>query len=107
MWDGASAPPYHGIPSGERFRGDKVMGVSCLPDGPGCWWRRGARVLSYAASAAALAIVALAGCDKGPPAKGVKNPRVVVTKPTHETVIDYQDFTGRLDAVKTVDVRAR
>src|SRR5262249_38314229 len=31
---------------------------------------------------------------------------IVTTPITHE-VTDYQDFTGRLDAVKTVDIRAR
>jgi RND family efflux transporter MFP subunit len=56
---------------------------------------------------AALAAMGLAGCDKGPVAKDAKNPRVIITKPIYETVMDYQDFTGRLDAVKTVDVRAR
>jgi RND family efflux transporter MFP subunit len=32
---------------------------------------------------------------------------VVVTTPITDRVMDYQDFTGRLDAVKTVDIRAR
>jgi multidrug efflux system membrane fusion protein len=47
------------------------------------------------------------GCEKTPPARGSKNPRVIVTKPITDTVLDYQDFTGRLDAVKTVEIRAR
>jgi len=51
--------------------------------------------------------ILLAGCDRGPAVQGAKNPRVIVTKPITQTVIDYQDFTGRLDAVKTVDIRAR
>ncbi len=53
------------------------------------------------------ALVALAGCDKDQSAKKIKNPRVVVTRPVTAVVMDYQDFTGRLDAVKTVEVRAR
>src|SRR5262249_48241076 len=48
-----------------------------------------------------------AGCQKPAPAKGAKNPRVVVTQPITDTVIDFQDFTGRLDAVRSVEVRAR
>jgi RND family efflux transporter MFP subunit len=48
-----------------------------------------------------------AGCEKAAPAKANRNPRVLVTTPITETVMDYQDFTGRLDAVKTVDIRAR
>jgi membrane fusion protein, multidrug efflux system len=49
----------------------------------------------------------LTGCDRAEPAKAARNPRVIVTKPITQTVMDYQDFTGRLDAVKTVDIRAR
>src|SRR5262249_7355043 len=47
------------------------------------------------------------GCEKALPAKGSKNPKVIVTEPITDTVLDYQDFTGRLDAVKTVEIRAR
>jgi RND family efflux transporter MFP subunit len=49
----------------------------------------------------------LTGCERAEPAKAARNPRVLVTKPITHTVMDYQDFTGRLDAVKTVDIRAR
>ena len=48
----------------------------------------------------------LVGCEKAAPAKGGKNPKVVVTTPITDTVVDYQDFTGRLDAFKTVEIRA-
>ena len=48
-----------------------------------------------------------AGCEKEQAAKKNKNPRVVVAKPVTATVMDYQDFTGRLEAVKTIEVRAR
>jgi multidrug efflux system membrane fusion protein len=48
-----------------------------------------------------------AGCTKAPPAQGAKTIEVVVTRPITDEVTDYQDFTGRLDAIKTVDVRAR
>jgi RND family efflux transporter MFP subunit len=47
------------------------------------------------------------GCGPAPAAKGTKTPEVTVTKPTTGDVTDYQDFTGRLEAVKTVDIRAR
>ncbi len=49
----------------------------------------------------------LAGCDSAPAAKVAKKPKVIVTKPITDAVMDYQDFTGRLDAVKMVEVRAR
>src|SRR5438105_2048204 len=55
----------------------------------------------------ALAALCVAGCDRAPPAKASKNPKVIVTQPIQVVVLDYQDFTGRLDAVKTVEIRAR
>jgi RND family efflux transporter MFP subunit len=59
-----------------------------------------------------LLLVALAasggvGCNKGQPPKATKNPKVIVTRPISGSVLDYQDFTGRLEAVKSVDIRAR
>ena len=54
-----------------------------------------------------FALCLLAGCDTSASAKVSKKPKVVVTRSITDTVMDYQDFTGRLDAVKTVEVRAR
>jgi RND family efflux transporter MFP subunit len=54
-----------------------------------------------------LALAVCSGCEQEQAGKKNKNPRVVVTKPATTTVMDYRDFTGRLEAVKTVDVRAR
>ena len=55
-----------------------------------------------------LSLLALTGgCEKPQPTKVSKNPRVIVTQPISAVVLDYQDFTGRLDAVKTVEIRAR
>jgi RND family efflux transporter MFP subunit len=59
-------------------------------------------VSSYVVTAAFLS----AGCNPPPPPKP-KAAEVVVTSPITDTVTDYQDFTGRLDSTKTVDVRAR
>src|SRR5271155_3747506 len=41
----------------------------------------------------------LAGCNQAPAAKKDKVIEVTVTTPITDSVIDYQDFTGRLDAV--------
>jgi membrane fusion protein, multidrug efflux system len=49
----------------------------------------------------------MAGCEKAQPTKISKSPRVIITQPISAVVLDYQDFTGRLDAVKTVEIRAR
>jgi RND family efflux transporter MFP subunit len=55
-----------------------------------------------------LLVAALAGCGNGHEKdKRTKHPEVVVTTPITDEVLDYQDFTGRLSAVKTVEIRAR
>jgi RND family efflux transporter MFP subunit len=55
-----------------------------------------------------LAAVLAAGCDHGPPAAPpAKTVQVIVTQPITYDVTDYQDFTGRLDAFRTVDIRSR
>jgi membrane fusion protein, multidrug efflux system len=59
-------------------------------------------------SVALVSALLLSGCDNGALAThGTKKPKVVVTTPITDTVMDYQDFTGRLDAVQSVDIRAR
>jgi RND family efflux transporter MFP subunit len=49
-----------------------------------------------------------AGCNKGQPTGREAKPiEIVATTPIGDQVIDYQDFTGRLEGFKTVDIRAR
>jgi RND family efflux transporter MFP subunit len=55
---------------------------------------------------AALVLMLFAGCHEPPPPHK-KPAEVVVTAPVRGEVVDYQDFTGRLDGFRTVDVRAR
>jgi len=50
---------------------------------------------------------AAGGCHRTPPPKMSKVPEVVVTTPVLGEVTDYQDFTGRMDALKTVEIRPR
>jgi RND family efflux transporter MFP subunit len=58
--------------------------------------------------AALLAAVLATGCNHGSSAAQEKKAvEVFVTTPITDEVTDYQDFTGRLDAVKSVDIRAR
>src|SRR5947209_3995124 len=47
------------------------------------------------------------GCNHAPAQAPAKAVEVVVTQPITDEVTDYQDFTGRLSAVYTVDIRAR
>lgn len=59
-------------------------------------------------AAALLALAAAPGCRqeaaKAPP---TGPPEVLVSRPTDAEITDFEDFTGRLDAVRSVEVRAR
>jgi RND family efflux transporter MFP subunit len=69
----------------------------------------GARRRLRAGILIALLAVALAvGCNEAPPAgQEKKTVEVIATTPITSEVADYQDFTGRLDALMSVDIRAR
>jgi RND family efflux transporter MFP subunit len=56
----------------------------------------------------ALLAIALAGCgDKSQPQAATAPPPVTVAQPTKRTVTDWDEFTGRFEAVEEVQVRAR
>lgn len=59
-----------------------------------------------------LMLAALSGCSKGTSAPAgsagaPELPEVTVTQPVEKEVVDYEEFTGRTDAIDTVDIRAR
>ncbi len=58
---------------------------------------------------AVLLAVGLAGCSEKPQqqAAAAAAPPVTVTQPTKRTVTDWDEFTGRFEAVEEVSVRAR
>jgi RND family efflux transporter MFP subunit len=90
----ASSPPSHARESAETAGG---------PPRRRRWLRLGLGV-----PLAVLAAVLASGCGKRHGAgERTRAVAVVVTTPIADLVTDYQDFTGRLDAVKTVDVRPR
>ncbi len=66
-------------------------------------WRR----LGFGVPAVLLGVIFAAGCNHAPPKEAAKPVEVYVTTPITDEVTDYQDFTGRLDALKTVEIRAR
>src|SRR5690348_8790575 len=67
-------------------------------------WRR----FGIGGAALLLAGLLAAGCNHAAPTdKMAKLAEVTVTTPITDEVTDYQDFTGRLDALKTVEIRAR
>src|SRR6476659_8811019 len=55
-----------------------------------------------------LLAVSLSGCgDKSQPQAATAPPPVTVAQPTKRTVTDWDEFTGRFEAVEEVQVRAR
>jgi multidrug efflux system membrane fusion protein len=70
-------------------------------------WRGAPVRLGLGIVAAVLASAACGGCHRTAPTKMSKIAEVVVTTPVTDEVTDYQDFTGRMDALKTVDIRPR
>src|ERR1700704_6212405 len=55
-----------------------------------------------------LLAVTLSGCgDKPPPQAAAGPPPVTVAQPSKRTVTDWDEFTGRFEAVEEVQVRAR
>jgi RND family efflux transporter MFP subunit len=90
--------PQQRWPRHERREDDKLVSRG---DGFGGHGRR----LGFVA--ALLATILAAGCHRADNSRGPKTVEVVVTTPIVDEVTDYQDFTGRLEALKTVDVRPR
>jgi len=64
---------------------------------------------ALASLALSLLVLALSGCQKGstaaPPAQ--PPPQVTVSHPLPKEIVDYDEFTARLDAVDSVVIRAR
>jgi RND family efflux transporter MFP subunit len=54
-----------------------------------------------------LLAVALSGCGDKPPAQAAAPPPVTVAQPIKRTVTDWDEFTGRFEAVEEVQVKAR
>jgi RND family efflux transporter MFP subunit len=55
-----------------------------------------------------VAALVLVGCDTGPQLADTEPPVVTVSQPlVQDDVVDYLQFTGRIEAAETVDVRAR
>ncbi|WP_249128077.1 efflux RND transporter periplasmic adaptor subunit [Bradyrhizobium lablabi] len=54
-----------------------------------------------------LLAFALSGCGQPPPQAAAPPPAVTVAQPTKRTVTDWDEFTGRFEAMEEVQVRAR
>src|SRR6185437_16895868 len=87
----------HRWPHHERREGDElVLRGDCFG-----WRGRLGFAIAF------LATVLAAGCHRAASSQEGKVVEVFVTAPITDEVTDYQDFTGRLEALKTVDVRPR
>lgn len=74
-------------------------------------WFNGCR--SGMVAVAIAAATAGAGCDQGAQSKanpqqpGAAPPSVTVSQPAQREIVEWDEYTGRFDAVETVEVRAR
>ena len=59
------------------------------------------------AAASVLMATALYGCSKGGEAPAPQAPPVTVALPLARQIVDWDEVTGRFEAPRTVDVRAR
>jgi RND family efflux transporter MFP subunit len=50
---------------------------------------------------------ALSGCNKPPPPAAPPPPPVTIAKPIKKEIIEWDEYTGRTDAVESVDIRPR
>ncbi|MBI5248939.1 MAG: efflux RND transporter periplasmic adaptor subunit [Desulfomonile tiedjei] len=58
-------------------------------------------------AAISLVFLLVMGCDKASPVAQPIAPKVTVGKPLNVEMIEWDSFTGRLDAVETVEIRSR
>jgi RND family efflux transporter MFP subunit len=69
---------------------------------------KGKKRLVFILGPLAAGLLLAAGCAQPAARTPEKKPvEVIATTPVRGQVTDYQDFTGRLDGVQTVDIRAR
>src|SRR5262245_56623396 len=81
-----------------------MSAVSLAPCWSGLRWRGWRRL---GPSAALLVAVLAVGCGQTARPRADKTVEVIATTPITDEVLDYQDFSGRLDAFRTVEIRAR
>lgn len=65
------------------------------------------QILTPRRLAAAAAMLVLAACGKPSAPPAMPAPQVSVATPLRQSVVDWDDFTGRFEAPETVEVRAR
>jgi RND family efflux transporter MFP subunit len=69
--------------------------------------RRQRRFHAVLPAALAVCALALGGCDRKPAAAAAPPPPVTVAHPLQKNITEWDEYTGRFQAVETVEVRAR
>ena len=69
--------------------------------------RRCRRFHAVVPVALAVCALALAGCDRKPAAAAAPPPPVTVAHPLQKNITEWDEYTGRFQAVETVEIRAR
>lgn len=64
-------------------------------------------VFHYFLTGLAVASLSLSGCGKAPQKAAPKAPKVTVAPPEEKPVLEYEDLPGRVEAIETVEVKAR
>jgi multidrug efflux system membrane fusion protein len=90
------------ILTGQSIKGKDSFIVDCITKHERCIVRAALTV------SVLLSMIWMVGCNRSQPKLApTKPPEVDVDQPTIESVIDFEEFTGRTDAVPSVEIRAR
>ncbi len=65
------------------------------------------QVFHYFLTGLAVTALSLTGCGKAPQKAAPKAPKVTVMPPDEKPVLEYEDLPGRIEAIETVEVKAR
>jgi RND family efflux transporter MFP subunit len=94
--------PYH--PKHLRTGAPLTQGVCAAQCGTALFF---ARKTAAAALALSLILFLSAGCEQKKAAAPPAPPKVTVSQPVHEDVVDYLELSGNTQSVNTVQLRAR
>ncbi len=91
------------------FRVAAVGGLAAIAAGGLTWQRLAAQNTTPAQASTAVPSKASAQDTKAatPGTQGVQPPSVTTSKPVVKPIVEWDEYTGRFDAVETVEIRAR
>lgn len=91
------------------FRAAAVGGLAAIAAGGLTWQRLAAQNATPAQASTAVPSKASAQDTKAatPGTQGVQPPAVTTSRPVVKPIVEWDEYTGRFDAVETVEIRAR